>query len=90
MARRRMDQFHAQLVALLCNVLFCRCEPASGSPRDDAALLPWREQLEGALHAAFGLLRSPTEHESNKLITSECSVVRVGCAGMLTWQSNMP
>ncbi|KAF6256297.1 AEX-3 domain-containing protein [Scenedesmus sp. NREL 46B-D3] len=47
-----------------------RCEPASGSPRDDAALLPWREQLEGALHAAFGLLRSPTEHESNKLITS--------------------
>lgn len=52
-------------------LVWLRCEPASGSPRDDAALLPWREQLEGALHAAFGLLRSPTEQESNPLITSE-------------------
>ncbi|KAF8073214.1 DENND2B [Scenedesmus sp. PABB004] len=46
------------------------CEPAPGSARDDAALLPWREQLAGALHAAYGMLRSPTEHESTPLITS--------------------
>lgn len=39
--------------------------------RDDAVLLPWKEQLEAALHAAFGMLRSPTEHESNPLITSK-------------------
>jgi hypothetical protein len=49
----------------------CRCEPASGSARDDANLLPWRDQLEGALQAACGLLRSPTEMESNALIASE-------------------
>ncbi|KIY92253.1 hypothetical protein MNEG_15710 [Monoraphidium neglectum] len=47
-----------------------KCEPAPGSPLDDALELPWREMLEGALTAAFSMLRSPTEHESNPLISS--------------------
>ena len=47
-----------------------KCEPAPGSMADDAHRLPWKEMLEGALHAAFSLLRSPTEHESNPLIAS--------------------
>eukprot|EP00775_Hariotina_reticulata_P011069 gene11069-11225_t len=47
-----------------------KCEPSPGSPHDDALLLPWRSQLERALHAACAVLRSPTEHESNPLITN--------------------
>ncbi len=47
------------------------CEPAPGSAADDARGLPWRDSLEAALAAAHGLMRSPTEHESNPLITSE-------------------
>lgn len=46
----------------------CRCEPAPGSARDDGMLLPWRDQLESALHAAFSMIKSPTEHESNPVI----------------------
>ena len=50
-----------------------KCEPAPGSGLDDARLLPWRDMLEGALAAAYGMLRSPTEHESNALISSEAA-----------------
>lgn len=57
----------------------CRCEPAPGSARDDAQRLPWREQLEGALQAAFGLLKSPTEHESNPVIAG------APCSAVLAW-----
>lgn len=57
--------------ATLCVAWACRCEPAPGTARDDARLLPWREQLEGALHAAFSLLKSPTEHESNPVIAGD-------------------
>lgn len=49
-----------------------RCEPASGSARDDASLLPWRGQLEAALQAACSLLKSPTEMESNTVIAGAC------------------
>ena len=47
------------------------CDPAPGSQWDDALALPWRSSLEAALQAAYGTLRSPTEHESNALIVSE-------------------
>ncbi len=53
-----------------------KCEPTPGSSRDDAASLPWRPALEAALHAAYGLLRSPTEIESNALITGERDLLR--------------
>lgn len=48
-----------------------KCEPAPGSALDDAHALPWKDMFEGALHAAYGMLRSPTEHESNPLIISK-------------------
>jgi hypothetical protein len=64
-----VTEAHAAVVAGCC--VACRCEPAPGTARDDAQLLPWREQLESALHAAFSLLKSPTEHESNPVIAGE-------------------
>lgn len=48
-----------------------KCDPAPGSPRDDARLLPWRDSLEAALTAAHKNIRSPTEYETSPMIAGE-------------------
>lgn len=46
-----------------------KCEPAPGSELDDSMLLPWREQLLRALQAVKDNLKSPTEYESNSVVS---------------------
>jgi hypothetical protein len=52
-----------------------KCDPAPGTARDDARLLPWREQLEAALTAVHRVIRSPTEYETSPVIAG---IMQVG------------
>ncbi|KAL6757957.1 AEX-3 domain-containing protein [Haematococcus lacustris] len=45
-----------------------KCNPAPGSSRDDASMLPYRDQLEAALQAVHKNIRSPTEYETSPMI----------------------
>lgn len=45
-----------------------KCDPAPGCERDDARMLPWRDELEAALSAVHKNIRSPTEYETSPMI----------------------
>lgn len=62
------NPWHTLTQVTLIDLDLGKCDPAPGSARDDAKLLPWRERLEAALSAVHKSIRSPTEYETSPMI----------------------